>query len=487
MARHSSYLIGLFAALLLVGGACAQTIPQLPPASSVNGSDLLEISQGGVSKKATATQVVTGGGGGGGGGSIPGVYVITASAYGCSPSSATSSGDQAPCIQSAINAAYTAGGGVVWVPTGFWNLKSQVVVKTNVTMACVANGNQYNGNAVSYSTTTGSIFSVLWGSGGGSSNNPADAAVVLNYGAGVSGCGFWYPNQNPLTPIATGPTEYGSTILAYDTVGGNVHQTAIGNWCVNCYNFLDFRGGLSSLGMTAPLVENNIGSPIHYGIAVNYLIDWGNFINNHFNAGYIDTTDNTANYLRGWIAANGIAFYLGHNDWPTLLNDQAWGYNNGVQIDATTNCCGAFTDLGPVTLQGLQIDGCAIDVWIQGSLNLPVNIYGGTFTAFNPTTNTAGAVVSVNTGTVLPNFNMIGGFVFGPTATVLSFNAAGQSIGIVNVSGVQTNVVSTAQYAYLIGSAGSVTITGSSYTGYTTGLLNPGTFTNSPVLVGDFQ
>jgi hypothetical protein len=43
-------------------------ISDLPAAGSVNGADLLPIMQGGVTKKATASQLPGGGGGGGGGG-----------------------------------------------------------------------------------------------------------------------------------------------------------------------------------------------------------------------------------------------------------------------------------------------------------------------------------------------------------------------------------------------------------------------------------
>ena len=57
MARLSTFLIGLVS-VVLVSSACAQTIPQLPPATvPLSGSELMAVSQGGVTKKATVLNV----------------------------------------------------------------------------------------------------------------------------------------------------------------------------------------------------------------------------------------------------------------------------------------------------------------------------------------------------------------------------------------------------------------------------------------------
>ena len=138
-----------------------------------------------------------------------------------------------------------------------------------------------------YASAGGAVFAILWGAGSGASGNPAEAAFQLNRGATVRDCGFWYPGQSA---TASAPIEYGSTLLAYDP-GGDIHQTATGNWCANCYNFIDFRGSMAGVGLASASVAGNIGSPIHVGLAIDYQTDWGTFHDNHWNSGALDESD----------------------------------------------------------------------------------------------------------------------------------------------------------------------------------------------------
>jgi hypothetical protein len=403
--------------------------------------------------------------------SLSDAYDITAPPFGCTASTTTESRDDSACIQAAIDAADKAGGGVVWVASGYWNLTGQVVVKANVTLECAGNGDVYDAGdlptaasgAVTYARPGGSVFAVDWGSGQGASDTAADAAVQLRHGAAIKDCGFYYPRQ---IPAASVPIEYGSTILAYDD-GGDTHQTATGNWCANCYNFLDFRGSIAGRGVVGAYVADNIGSPIHYGLALNYIVDWGTFRDDHFNSGAIDGGDpKPAAHLRGWIAANGIGWYIGYSDWVVLTNEQAWGYGVSVYIDFKTKCCGDYRNTGPITIQNGQFDASRDTIVFAGTAHFGVKILGGSFTAFNPYSFVRGAVFSVANGAVLPSLQMEGAYIFGPTGQVIWACQPNQTIGDVSVVDVHAATDGSAADAFQLCSAKSLYIAGSTYRGF---------------------
>jgi hypothetical protein len=420
-----------------------------------------------------------------------GVYDITAQPFSCTPSSSTTSVNDRACIQSAIDTAGDGGGGIVWIPPGFWNLTAQVVIKPGVTVQCVGNGYRLDANTLNYASPAGAIFAILWGAGPGTSNNAAAAAFQLKHGASIRDCGFWYPMQSA---SAATPTEYGSTILAYDTgAQANTHQTASGDWCANCYNFLDFRGSISGLGVGGADVSNNAGSPIHYGLAINFLVDWGRFQGNHWNSGAIHAADpSPATHLRGWIAANGIGWYIGYSDWVTLQGERAWGYHIGALVDFSTVCCGAYRNVGPVTLQNVQFDATYEGVVFTGAGGLPLKLLGGSYTAFNPYTNARGSVVAVWDGASLASLQLDGLNVFGPTAHVVEACQTREAIGNVSVVNVIATTPASGGAAYALCSGRTATlkslyIAGSAFTGfselYTTGQV----WVNAPVVGGNFQ
>jgi hypothetical protein len=419
------------------------------------------------------------------------VHDIIAAPFSCLPASSTAGADDSACIQSAIDTAGKAGGGVVWIPAGFWNLTAQVVIKPNVTVQCVGNGYLLDANTLNYAAANGAIFAVLWGAGSGASNRADAAAFQLNHGAAIKDCGFWYPGQSA---TAASPTEYGSTILAYDTSAqANTHQTASGDWCANCYNFLDFRGSISGLGMSGAEVSNNVGSPIHYGLAIDFLVDWGSFHDNHWNSGAIYAADpSPATHLRGWIATNGTGWRIGYSDWVMLRGEQAWGYHIGALVDFATACCGAYRNVGPVTLRNVQFDATYQGVGFAGAGGLPLKLLGGTFTAFNPYTNARGSVVAVRSGANLSSLQLNGINVFGPTEHVVQACEAREAIGNVSVVNVMaaTTVSGGAAYAFCSGPTAtlkSLYIAGSTFTGFSELYTAGQVWTDAPVVSGNFR
>ena len=345
------------------------------------------------------------------------VYDVTNATYGCASSSSTGAADQATCIQSVINAAYSAGGGVVWVPVGFWNLKSQLNVKQNVVIQCANNGAVYDASTLAYgSTSKGSIFSVLWGSG---SWVQSTAAVLLDTNAAVRDCGFWYPSQSA---SAASPTVYGSTVLLNGVGGGsNTNQEIARNYFANSYAAIDLRGSIANLGVGRIKVYENTGAGIAYNVLINYMVDWSSIHDNNWNSGEIWASDPTPNsHLRGWIASNGVEYFIQHSDWVQLTHEQGYGYITGVYLDFSTACCGPFTDTGPVVLSQVQFDGNFNGVLLQGGSAQSITVNNSVFTPFNVATNGQGPAFINVPGTTVVSLNFSNNYIFGPAQAMIA-------------------------------------------------------------------
>lgn len=348
-------------------------------------------------------------------GFITGVWDATA----CTGSTATSGADKVSCFQGYVNLANALGGGKVIVGSGYANLKSQLIIKTNVTLECVASGYQYgnfhllDASLPSYTPVNGTIFAVLWGSGSGAHNDATKAAVQVQSDAKVLNCSWWYPLQDY---TASTPTEYGPTILAAGVLN-NTNQEVANNTCMICYDFIDFRGGTFSTGCVVNAdIHNNSGSPIFYGIAINSVCDWSMIHHNNFNSGAIYPGDpSPTSDLLGWIAAHGTVLYVNHQDTIHFDAIQAWGYNCGLCVDYTTS---EYPGDGPVTLSNSNFDATQIGVsYIDASATS-----GGQSSASSSsgTTLTIGGTV---TGTFVPGMMLMGANI--PGGIVIESNGTG--------------------------------------------------------------
>jgi hypothetical protein len=343
-------------------------------------------------------------------GGLSGTYDITSATYGCTPSTSTGSTSNSTCLQNAINAAYAAGGGVVWVPAGFWNLASQIDIKPNVTVQCASNGAVYNSSLIAYGSVSGAMFAVNWGSG---SQTISTAAFLLDTNAAIKGCGFWYPSQSP---SASSPTVYGSTLLVYGvTDNSSTNNDISGNFFANSYAAIDLRGSVGNIGVARQNVYNNNGSCIAYCVLINYVVDWVSIHDNKWNAGSLNNTALTTG-LVAWAANNGIAYYIQHSDWILLANEQLWGYQDGVQMDFTTACCGSFVDNGPVTISHCQFDAVFNGVILSFGTAQAVSIQNSTFTAFNHVTSSAGNVFANVSGSTVSSLQFIGNNAYNTTS-----------------------------------------------------------------------
>lgn len=159
------------------------------------------------------------------------LYDVTKAPYSAPyslPQTGLPSSDATSAIQQALTDAGNAGGGVVYLPAGWYRINSHLTVPANVELrgsSSVPNRDQHN---LSYGTS-------LIGYEGHNTANPdsATAMITLNGDtSGISGLKFFYPNNNP--DIAT-LVPYPYTIR-----GNGANQYVVNVSLSGVYNGIDF-------------------------------------------------------------------------------------------------------------------------------------------------------------------------------------------------------------------------------------------------------
>ena len=327
-------------------------------------------------------------------------------------------------IQTAINSAYAAGGGIVLLQAGTYTISNQVTVPQGVTLQGITQPDFYFENV---STVYGTIFSVgSWSAGSGSTGDITKAAVLITGGqSGVNNINFTYPGQSA---SASTPTEYGASIST--TGRGCVNTTITGNWFYNSYVGIDLRGfgktgtGFVSSGVAWCNVSNNGGGPIKYGIRINYVLDFCFFQNNSFNCGPTSWGTSPLNYstatnLSKWISDNGTAFEISNSDIVNLQSCNIFGYKFGIYIDMHNT--GSWGSTGPVFIQQSTIDNCPFCVFAGDAVSLSsqtinsINISGA---AWNPQywSGATGNGINVGTNCTVGTLQLSSSFMYGITS-----------------------------------------------------------------------
>lgn len=258
----------------------------------------------------------------------------------------------------------------------------------------------------------GTLFDVRWGSGPGTSGNPAFAAIRTQAGSGVKNIGLTYPQDIS----AAAPQEWGSSIQVYDP-----QRNAYGISIKSIYNYLgywavDCRASTGSVGLSNLIVEDVQGCPIN-GFIMDSMSDWGSIRNCNFNIGFMK--DGLKTGLMAWVAANGVAFQLDGNDWAVLDRPQAFGYGHGCLIRGGVN----YQGRGPYILNIPQFDACYRGVEVIGPTDCAVKVLNGEFVQYNFTVSpnpdgtmplSAKGAAFVAIGTNIKKVLFQGNEIFGP-------------------------------------------------------------------------
>ncbi len=223
----------------------------------------------------------------------PGVFSITD--FGAVGDATT---DNTSPIQQALQAAGTAGGGVVFIPTGNYLVKGHLVVPQNVTLEGVFRG------PTARSQMAGSTLLAVEGKG----SEEGEPFLMLHPNACLKGMTVFYPEQNTVEPV-----PYPWCVRG---MGDNV--TILDTLLVNPWKGVDF--------MTNPcgrhLIRGLYGQPLKLGLAIDFCLDCGRLEDIHFWPFWSEE-------LIKWTHANGTAFLFGRTDWEMLNGVFCLGYKVG--------------------------------------------------------------------------------------------------------------------------------------------------------------
>ena len=175
--------------------------------------------------------------------------------YNCSdvphavPGSVLPTEDAASAIQQILNRAGSDGGGVVYLPAGWYKISGHLTVPANVELRGCSSIPSLDGKQ--------SFGTVLMGYEGANTPDPEGTALVTLNGShsGISGLRFFYPENNP----AEGIKPYPFTIR-----GKGDHQYIVNIGMIGVFNGID----LASNQCTNHIVRKVIGTIYHNGIVI---------------------------------------------------------------------------------------------------------------------------------------------------------------------------------------------------------------------------
>lgn len=303
-------------------------------------------------------------------------------------------------FQDAIDAAYAAGGGTVFVPDGLYGLNSGIVLKSGVTLRTLS------GTAPDPGNITGGITG--YKAGVLMLRSTTDYGVTLSGSAmALKGLAFWYPDQ--VVPTASTPTSYPATICngAYSAAGVSIDHCAI----INAYDGI-ILGTASTQGIGRVDIQANLIGAYHTAAEFDHgydVIEWHtNYVTHVWDFGaysYPQTIDT-------WAQANGNGVIWRRADDPHMTGGVIIHKNQAV----------VFTDSADTLISPRGSAGAMSDVKLDGSNNCIVadstSPAGWHLSNVSMLDNGSGnATVTLGAGgTAAPNIRMTNCFIAGSNA-----------------------------------------------------------------------
>lgn len=282
--------------------------------------------------------------------------------------------DNTAPFQRALDAAASAGGGVVIAPRGAYLFAGRLVVPTAVTLRgiweSVPAHNGIRDAGLPKPGDHGTTFLITADAG----REEAPAFLTLNHNSTLKGVVLYYPRQKPDEVPAPYP-------YAIAMRGKNPAVLAVE--MLNPYN------GIDTTGSERHLIRDVHGQPLRRGILVDQIYDIGRIENVHFNPWW-----SMKPKLLQWQMANGEAFIFGRTDWQYVFNTFCFGYHVGYRFIKTDKgvCNGNFLGIGA--------DDCHTAVVVDESAPYGVLITNGEFVSFHGPDPTMVEVKATHTGAV---------------------------------------------------------------------------------------
>ncbi|MEN6583805.1 MAG: glycosyl hydrolase family 28-related protein [Armatimonadota bacterium] len=238
--------------------------------------------------------------------------------------------DDTKAFQKALDTAGESGGGIVFVPTGNYLIKTHLSIPENVTLEGVFRapnqGKQYKGST---------LLAVE-----GKGNADGTPFIMLNTNSTLKGINVFYPEQTKgdLKPYPWCVRGHGANCSIIDTVLTNPWQA------------VDF----GTLECGRHYIKGLYSQPLLKGIFVDQCYDVGRIEDVHLWPFWDETPDGPMNFTR----ENGTAFIFGRTDWEFVSGCFCISYKTGFQF--------ASFKAGPGNVilnnSGSDIGPCAVSV-----------------------------------------------------------------------------------------------------------------------------
>ena len=240
------------------------------------------------------------------------------------PYSAASDGktDDTQAFQKALDDVGGGGGGIVFVPTGKYMIKTHLKVPAGTSLVGVGRA------PLTYSAQSpGSTLLAVEGAG---SVEGTAFITLLGPNSTLEGITVFYPDQ----VIAEKPVPYPWTVRG----GGGENVSIINVLLANPYQAVDFATHQSA----RHFVRGLYGQPLYKGIWVDQCYDIGRIQDVHFWPFW--TGDQR---IVDFTTTNGTTFIFQRTDWEVVEDIFSWGYHVGVEFSASKHGAmnGQMTDI----------------------------------------------------------------------------------------------------------------------------------------------
>lgn len=282
--------------------------------------------------------------------------------------------DDTAAFQTALNAAGSAGGGVVYAARGNYFFAGHLVVPPAVTLKgiweSVPSHVGIRNTGASKPTDDGTTFLVTESRG----KEDGPPFITLKDNSTLKGVVIYYPDQKPDEEPAPYPWA-----VAMRGKNPAVLQVEL----LNPYN------GIDAGHNERHLIRDVQGQPLRRGVYVDDIYDIGRIENVHFNPWW-----SLKPKLFHWQQTNGEAFIIGRSDWQYVFNTFCFGYNIGYKFIQTKAgvCNGNFLGIGA--------DDCFTAVVVENSAPFGLLISNGEFVSFHGPDPTMVRVEASNHGSI---------------------------------------------------------------------------------------
>lgn len=228
----------------------------------------------------------------------------------------TANNDNTVQFQNAINDTYNAGGGVIFVPQGQWNIRGHLLLRENVTLR----GDWKNPE--SGGLGQGTILKAY----DGRDNENSYAFISLENGALVRDLTVWYPEQSDINIVHAYPWTFrnAGTTGAYAPYLKNITL-------INSYNGIKVDSNNN-----AAYFKNIYGTALKRGIYHDGSWDIGKahsvWLRPKYWANSGLGTPPTEVQIESYTNANATAITLYKNDWGVYYDLFLEGYNKGIEF-----------------------------------------------------------------------------------------------------------------------------------------------------------